>query len=436
MRLTILGETAEVESPDLLGPSMYLLEEKRGSAIVDCGAQFLPDGRTILPQFSLLEEKAPVKAVFLTHAHYDHVGGLVELTPYIQQAKVFAAPQTVAVLKVLLSEWLKKERDPLNQVKIRILQSLVRRRSVILREGVNEVPILGKIFVLPAGHIPGAFSLICEKGLLVMGDICWHNQPVVNGARSFGYLHQAWRPAVVTTDLTNAFENTEFKTAAEKLLATTLEALKGGRRVIVAAFQLGKGQNIISLLSPVAARFPVYVDGGIRLFTHLLNRYRWGGSRYTDTRVTFIKSAIERESLASSPNPMLVIASGGMADGGPIKKWLSYSLSREDVVIFTSYLSPWSLGHRLLAAKTGDVVQIATEEDGVEAVVEVPLRAEIKQIRLSSHSSWEKMKEEIEGLSPELVVLTHGAISKKRRAVQELTTATIVATTGTEIEIG
>ncbi|MEK7143498.1 MAG: ribonuclease J [Patescibacteria group bacterium] len=78
IRIIHLGGVEEV------GKNMSLLEYKDTIVVIDCGFQFTEDSTPgidyILPNTKYLEErKHKIKAVFITHGHLDHIGGI----PYI-----------------------------------------------------------------------------------------------------------------------------------------------------------------------------------------------------------------------------------------------------------------------------------------------------------------------------------------------------------------
>src|ERR1700680_4222354 len=90
LRVIPLGGLGEI------GMNLMVVEYGQDSIVIDCGMMF-PDAATlgvdvIVPDMTyLFENGARLKAVFLTHAHEDHIGALPFLVERVK-VPVYAMP--------------------------------------------------------------------------------------------------------------------------------------------------------------------------------------------------------------------------------------------------------------------------------------------------------------------------------------------------------
>src|SRR3954467_6799941 len=86
-----------------VGKNCYVLEKNDDLIIVDCGIKFLngsnlADGT--IPNFSyLLENKKRIKALFVTHGHEDHIGGIPYLLQLIPNIPIYGSKFSASLIK-------------------------------------------------------------------------------------------------------------------------------------------------------------------------------------------------------------------------------------------------------------------------------------------------------------------------------------------------
>jgi glyoxylase-like metal-dependent hydrolase (beta-lactamase superfamily II) len=151
----------------------YLIVDPDGLTLIDTG---LPgSGKKILGFISGLGfSPADLKRIIITHADFDHVGGLSALKK-ASGARVYASPiESKAMAAGRPSRELKPDNILLKFL-LGVAGRLVRTSSVQVDELLSEgqvLPVLGGLRVLETpGHTPGHISLFAEAaGILFVGD--------------------------------------------------------------------------------------------------------------------------------------------------------------------------------------------------------------------------------------------------------------------------
>ncbi len=111
LKVIVVGGNEEV------GRNMTLLEYGNDIVIIDLGLMFpdddMPGVDYIIPNISYLKGKEKnVRGVFITHAHYDHIGGISHLSPRLGNPPIYSTDLTCAIIKKRHEDH--KEAGPLN----------------------------------------------------------------------------------------------------------------------------------------------------------------------------------------------------------------------------------------------------------------------------------------------------------------------------------
>jgi len=396
-----------------------------------------------LPDLSLLEGK-DVQAIFVTHAHADHIGALPLLHQAFPTAPIFASRGTSLLMEVMLADALKiMTRRAVEEMELPLYpETLVEG----MLTQVRPLPV-GEFFRLPvlpgvtihasrAGHIAGAVSLgftASDGSIVVSGDISSTPQRTVIGATP---------PPMERCDLL-VLESTyggrlhPNRQAEETRLAQAVaNGLAHGGHTLIPCFGLGRGQELLLVLQAAQEKgqipeFPIYVDGLVRRVcsTYLLipealsptlqRQIRKGYTPFTGRNVTFVRDERDRERILMGP-PACILSSSGMLTGGP-SVWYAARLATDPnaSILITGYQDEESPGKRLLdlAEKKENTLELGG--------MKVEVRCQVAKYSLSAHADGGELAAYAAALKPRRVALVHGD-PEARAALKGLLTDTDV----------
>ncbi len=139
LKITVLGGNEEV------GRNMTMLEYGRDIILIDMGLQFpdedMPGVDYIIPNISCLKGKEKnIRGVVITHAHYDHIGGIPHLMPMLGNPPLFSTDLTCGIIKKRQDDH--RDKPPLN---IHVIKS-----HDVLQLGVFSVEFFGVAHSVPS----------------------------------------------------------------------------------------------------------------------------------------------------------------------------------------------------------------------------------------------------------------------------------------------
>src|SRR3989440_10063487 len=461
MQVAFLGGASGV------GASCLAIELAEQWFVVDAGVR-VDHKADPLPDLAQLEGKH-IRAIFVTHAHADHIGALPLLHRAFPTAPIFTSRGTALLMEVMLADALKiMAKRAVEEMELPLYpEELVAGMLMQVRPMPIEKPFT--IPMLPgipihasrAGHIVGAVSLGFEAAggsIVVSGDISSTPQRTVLGAVPPPLKHCD----LLVLESTYGSRLHPNRQAEEQRLAQAVaEGLARGGHTLIPCFGLGRGQEILLLLQAAQEQgqipeFPIYVDGLVRrvcttyqllpefLTPRLQRQIRKGYLPFTGPNITFVRDEKERERILAGP-PACILSSSGMLTGGPGGRYAArLAPTPNDSILITGYQDEESPGKRLLdlaevsRATAGSDISRATTRVAPTLEVngqQVQVQCHFAKYSLSAHADGGELVAYAAALKPRRVALVHGD-DEARAALRTLLTETevLLPTNGMTLE--
>ncbi len=254
------------------------------------------------------------KTLILSHGHLDHCGlapNLMDLEP-----EIYCTSMTSKFSSLLARDTLKiaESKGQVIPYYIDEIQEFERKaRAVEYREEFESFDYSACLY--DAGHIPGSSSVYIEKdnqSLLYTGDINTIETELQKGA------DPEYECNILVIESTYFGKNHPVRKLLEKKFIESIkETLDNGGKALIAAFSIGRTQEMMLILKKHGLR--AYVDGmGADVF-ELLKRKPECVRDFDKLEKAFAGSIVkpeEREAIIKEP--CIIVTSAGMLNGGPV----------------------------------------------------------------------------------------------------------------------
>lgn len=245
VKIVFLGGLNEV------GKNLTVIEYNNEMIVIDCGLAFpdasMPGIDLVIPDFTYLEKNSEkVKAIFITHGHEDHIGGLSYLLSVVN-APVYSTKLTLGLVEYKL-----REAKLLSKVKLNPIKP-----DDKIKVGGFEVEAIHVNHSIPDAL---AFAVRCKDGIILhTGDFKIDSTPIDGEMMNLARLGQLGNEGVLCllSDSTNA-ERGGY-TESERKVGESFENLfrkAGSRRLIVATFasNIHRVQQIIDVAASLGRK--------------------------------------------------------------------------------------------------------------------------------------------------------------------------------------
>jgi metallo-beta-lactamase family protein len=364
---------------------MHLVEVGGRKILLDCGRSPGPLADSRRRKASFPFHAYEIDAVILSHAHMDHSGNLPQLVRQGFGGPIFCTPATRDLVAVMLGNSARFQEEDARVLRIldrdgdgAALQSLASREDVCrtVRQCV-PLPYGQACEVIPgvsvrfaeAGHILGSAMVALtfrangrDQRVTFTGDLGRRGLPLL---RDPAPVPEADLLICECTYGGRVHESLE--RMAGELAEVVRRTVARGGRVLVPAFSLGRTQIVVSCLEQAMRagrlpRVPVYVDSPLAadvadvyrehpecLDEESTRRLAGGDDPLDGSLVRYVRGLEESKALAEGREPCVVVAAGGMCEGGRILRHLKQHIDDpRSSVVLVSYQAPDSLGRRLL----------------------------------------------------------------------------------------
>lgn len=367
-----------------------------------------------------------LRAVFITHAHNDHLGKLPVLVKEGYNRKIYLSKETALFIGNVLNDNLKIHREEAKKMNkkplydegeikkvIDLLEPIEYKKSYKLNfDGVNV-----EFAFYRNNHILGSSSIYVriKKGIenlsfLFSGD--WNNKCNILKKKNH-LMKEVLRSKNINLILESTYGSNINKIEKPNFETILLDEMKKGKKIFVAVNSLHKSSEVLSRIKDLQEQneflfkdYLIYLDG--KLTNKLNNIYM--GILKKNFMPLGIKSILEKSERfeAIEGTKTIIVSSSGMMTNGPIKKYLSEFIEDKNATfVICSYCAEGTVGRYL-------VEMSKNKEKNVELFgKKFKLRACIMQAKnLSSHGTGGEMIEEIIKKIPKenisSILLNHG----------------------------
>ncbi|MDE0084759.1 MAG: MBL fold metallo-hydrolase [Candidatus Poribacteria bacterium] len=417
MNYVFLGGAGEV------GGSCMLLSVAGRYILFDCGIRVNRTGIDALPDLELLKQSAPaLDAIFVSHAHADHVGALPLAHALYPNAPIYATVATQRLSSVMLTNAVRvmeTEAEDTIFTQEAVETTLARIETLEMGEWI-ELWDGWRVQFIRSGHILGAVSIYLETPegrFFYSGDVSTFHQKTIDGLDDIISLPA---PDFMVCEATYGNGLHPSRTEEEgKLAKAVADVIKDGGSVLIPSFALGRAQEIIlilrdAMISQNIPVFPVITDGLVNSICAVYENL----TQYLGTKLqknienarqpvffykNFSRARLgEQEAILKNETPKCIIASSGMLTGGASVFYARGLAAHEKNAIFLSgYQDAESPGRKLQQLQSGDTLNFA---DGTA----VGVKCRVERFHLSAHSDQGQLISVIKTINPKSIALVHG----------------------------
>jgi ribonuclease J len=380
-----------------IGRNAAAVEYKGDVVIVDLGLMFPTENMYgidyIIPDISPLYGKEKnVKGVIITHAHYDHFGGVPHLLPKLGNPPVYGSEFTMRLVQKRQADFPNYAKPIVNIVK------------------PKEVFRLGK-FEIETFHVnhsvPNAFGVVIRTpagAIAFTGDFKFDNKPVNDLPADEEHIQQLGEKGITVLYGDSTGSEKEGHSISESIIEGNLDTLFAAhpnQRIIAATFSsmIDRLQQMITIAEKHGRK--VAIDG-----------YSMKTNIEIAKEIGFLK--VKKETLITPeqsnkypPGKVLVLCTGAQGEDNAVlmrivnKEHRSLELAAGDVVIFSSSVVP------------GNEASVQVVKDQIYKQGAEVYHYKMMDIHSGGHGQRDDLVHMIHLMQPKYLIPAHGYFSHR-----------------------
>ncbi|MGQ4892337.1 MAG: MBL fold metallo-hydrolase [Candidatus Njordarchaeia archaeon] len=409
-----------------VGRSCFMIDDGEDKLLLDCGIKLVPKKPSEYPKIlNDIIRPYEISGLVLTHGHLDHSGFIPRLLQEGFQGKIVMTTPTQEILKVLYNDMIKLQKEGKKDIIFNAYAAKKTLKKAILARYKKWIKITDGIRIkfYDAGHVLGSASVLIDwKGTIIFysGDIKLAKTPLHNGAK----FPIDYEIDLLIMEATNALrEIPDRNKVVTELINDIKKTLKSGGKVLIPTLSYGRAQEILYELvnAELTKDYVVVLDGMLLRINKIYKKFlrkpwlsqevislcKEKGINWIDEYGNIIRgfrrNGKKREEIINGKDPLIILSTSGMLEGGPIHTYLRYTADKpENFMALVNYQVPGTLGRQI--------------EEGVRHIelsfkdgktIDIDLNLRVKKYEFSGHASPGELATYAKELKPKKILIVH-----------------------------